>query len=49
VGEAAARAGVRALFTSEPTVRRRLIAGCLTLGRYAIQQWTAPQTTAAIA
>jgi peptidoglycan/xylan/chitin deacetylase (PgdA/CDA1 family) len=49
VAEVAAQAGVRALFTSEPTVRRRLIAGCLTLGRYAIQQWTAPQTAAAIA
>jgi peptidoglycan/xylan/chitin deacetylase (PgdA/CDA1 family) len=49
VAEAAAQAGVKALFTSEPTVRRRLIAGCLTLGRYAIQQWTTPQTAAAIA
>jgi len=49
VAEAAAQAGVRALFTSEPTVRRRQIAGCLTLGRYAIQRWTAPRTAAAIA
>jgi peptidoglycan/xylan/chitin deacetylase (PgdA/CDA1 family) len=49
VAEAAAQAGVKALFTSEPTVRRRLIAGCLILGRYAIQRWTAPQTAAAIA
>jgi peptidoglycan/xylan/chitin deacetylase (PgdA/CDA1 family) len=49
VAEAAAQAGVRSLFTSEPTVRRRQIAGCLTLGRYAIQRWTAPQTAAAIA
>jgi peptidoglycan/xylan/chitin deacetylase (PgdA/CDA1 family) len=49
VAEAAAQAGVRALFTSEPTVRRRQVAGCLTLGRYAIQRWTAPRTAAAIA
>jgi peptidoglycan/xylan/chitin deacetylase (PgdA/CDA1 family) len=49
VAEAAAQAGVRALFTSEPTASRRLIDGCLTLGRYAIQQWTAAQTAAAIA
>jgi len=49
VAEAAAQAGVKALFTSEPTVKRRMIAECLTLGRYAIQQWTAPQTAAAIA
>jgi peptidoglycan/xylan/chitin deacetylase (PgdA/CDA1 family) len=49
VAEAAAQAGVRALFTSEPTVRRRQIAGCLTLGRYAIRRWTAPRTASAIA
>jgi hypothetical protein len=49
VAEAAAQAGVRALFTSEPTVRRRRIAGCLTLGRYAVHRWTAPRTAAAIA
>ena len=49
VAEAAAQAGVRALFTSEPTVRGRQIAGCFTLGRYAVQRWTAPQTAAAIA
>ena len=49
VAEAAAQAGVRSLFTSEPTVRRRQIAGCLTLGRYAIQRWTLPRTAAAIA
>ena len=49
VVEAAAQAGVRALFTSEPTVRRRRIAGCLTLGRYAVHRRTAPLTAAAIA
>jgi len=49
VAEAAAQAGVRALFTSEPTVRRRQIAGCFTLGRYVIRRRTAPRTAAAIA
>jgi peptidoglycan/xylan/chitin deacetylase (PgdA/CDA1 family) len=49
VAEAAAQAGVRALFTSEPTVRRRQIAGCLILGRYSIRRWTAARTAAAIA
>jgi len=49
VAEAAAQAGVRALFTSEPSVRRRRIAGCLTLGRYVVHRWTAPRTAAAIA
>ena len=49
VVETAAQAGVRAIFTSEPTIRCRLVAGCLTLGRYAIQRWTAAQTAAAIA
>jgi peptidoglycan/xylan/chitin deacetylase (PgdA/CDA1 family) len=49
VAEAAAQAGVRALFTSEPTVTRRQIAGCFTLGRYAVQRWTAARTAAAIA
>jgi peptidoglycan/xylan/chitin deacetylase (PgdA/CDA1 family) len=49
VAEAAAQAGIRSLFTSEPTIRRRQIAGCLTLGRYAIQRWTSPRTAAAIA
>lgn len=48
VVEAAAQAGVRAIFTSEPTTRRSLVAGCLTLGRYAIKRWTAAQTAAAI-
>lgn len=49
VVEAAAQAGVKALFTSEPTVTRRQIAGCLALGRYAIRRRTTPRTAAAIA
>jgi len=49
VAEAAAQAGVRTLFISEPTVRRRQIAGCLILGRYSMRRWTAARTAAAIA
>ncbi|MGE0131188.1 MAG: polysaccharide deacetylase family protein [Blastocatellales bacterium] len=49
VAEAAAQAGVRALFTSEPTIKCEEVDGCLTLGRYAIKRWTTPQTAAAIA
>jgi hypothetical protein len=36
VAEAAAAAGVRALFTSEPTTRVTEVAGCLVLGRYTV-------------
>lgn len=49
VGEAAAAAGIRILFTSEPTVRHERIGNCLVLGRYAIQRWTLPKTAADIA
>ncbi len=37
VGRAAAQAGLRILFTSEPTMRTRFLDGCLVLGRYHIQ------------
>ena len=36
VAEAAAAAGIRALFTSEPTTRVTEVAGCLVLGRYTV-------------
>src|SRR5215471_5696284 len=49
VAEAAAQVGVRTLFISEPTVRRRQIAGYLILGRYSMRRWTAARTAAAIA
>jgi peptidoglycan/xylan/chitin deacetylase (PgdA/CDA1 family) len=49
VAEAAAQAGVRALFTSEPTIECEEFAGCLTLGRYATKRWTSAETAAAIA
>jgi peptidoglycan/xylan/chitin deacetylase (PgdA/CDA1 family) len=36
VAEAAAAAGIRALFTSEPTTRVTEVAGCIVLGRYTV-------------
>ena len=36
VAEAAAAAGIRALFTSEPTTQVTEVAGCLVLGRYTV-------------
>lgn len=40
VGEAAAEAGIRILFTSEPTSRLPAVEGCTVLGRYAIFRQT---------
>jgi peptidoglycan/xylan/chitin deacetylase (PgdA/CDA1 family) len=49
VAAAAAEAGLRLLYTSEPTARDWQ-AGPLTLrGRYTIQRWTRPHTAAALA
>ena len=36
VAQAAAAAGVRALFTSTPTTRPAVVDGCVVLGRYAV-------------
>lgn len=38
VAEAAAEAGIRALFTSEPTTRVQRVNGCLVLGRYFVRR-----------
>jgi peptidoglycan/xylan/chitin deacetylase (PgdA/CDA1 family) len=46
VAEAAAAAGIEALFTSEPTARCAEIDGCLVLGRYAIQRKMTPAIAA---
>jgi len=48
VAEAAARAGVRRLFTSEPTERVAEVGGCLVFGRYGVQRWTTPEAVAGI-
>jgi len=49
VAKAAAAAGIKALFTSEPTIKCAEINGCLVLGRYAIQRWTPPLIAAGMA
>src|SRR5687768_744419 len=40
VAELAAAAGVRVLFTSEPSTRLADIAGCTVIGRYTVRRWT---------
>jgi peptidoglycan/xylan/chitin deacetylase (PgdA/CDA1 family) len=49
VARAAARAGIRKLFTSEPTARTLKIDGCLIQGRYAIQRGDSASRAAALA
>jgi len=49
VALAAARSGLRVLFTSEPTVRPALVEGCLVAGRYSVMQGMSPESVAAIA
>ena len=46
---AAAEAGIRVLFTSEPVVRMEEVDGCLVIGRYSVQRWMAPAEAAGIA
>jgi peptidoglycan/xylan/chitin deacetylase (PgdA/CDA1 family) len=48
VARAAARAGVRILFNSEPTTSLRHVDGCLILGRYSIMRQTDAETAGAI-
>jgi peptidoglycan/xylan/chitin deacetylase (PgdA/CDA1 family) len=49
VAEAAALAGIRVLFTSEPTMATHMVGGCLVLGRYFVQRGMAPRVSAAFA
>jgi peptidoglycan/xylan/chitin deacetylase (PgdA/CDA1 family) len=49
VAEAAAQAGIRELFTSEPTSESQQIAGLTLRGRFAIHRWTTAKTAAALA
>lgn len=49
VAEAAARAGVEYLFTSEPTARARRVGGCTVLGRYTLYRGTSPAEAGALA
>ncbi len=49
VGQAAAAAGIRVLFTSEPTTRVGRTGECVLLGRYGIWRGMPPSTSGAIA
>ncbi len=49
VAEAAAQAGIRFLFTSEPTMRPHTVRDCLVLGRYFVQRGMPPSVAAGFA
>ena len=49
VAEAASAAGIRALFTSDPTTKCRWVGNLVVLGRYTIQRGMAPHTAASLA
>jgi peptidoglycan/xylan/chitin deacetylase (PgdA/CDA1 family) len=49
VAEAAARAGITTLFTSEPVSRPKQIQGCLVVGRFSVMRDTPPARAAALA
>lgn len=49
VAEAAARAGITWLFTSEPTTGTREMSGVTVFGRFTIKRWTTAETAAALA
>ncbi|MBK8313130.1 MAG: polysaccharide deacetylase family protein [Acidobacteria bacterium] len=49
VAQAAAAAGIKVLFTSEPVVRIDNVDGCLVIGRYSIQRWMPPAVAAGLA
>ncbi|HEY2250587.1 MAG TPA: polysaccharide deacetylase family protein, partial [Planctomycetaceae bacterium] len=49
VAQAAAQAGIRTLFTSEPTVRQTTVDGCAVVGRYSIDRSVSARQMAAIA
>src|SRR4051812_39769593 len=49
VAEAAAKAGITQLFTSEPAAGSRSAFGLTLVGRFAIQKWTSATTAAALA
>jgi peptidoglycan/xylan/chitin deacetylase (PgdA/CDA1 family) len=48
VASAAAAAGIRALFTSEPVTRIGTVDGCLVIGRFSVQQGVSPQWVASV-
>lgn len=48
VAAAAAEAGIRVLFTSEPVTRTRKVDGCLLIGRFSVQQGVSAESVAAL-
>jgi peptidoglycan/xylan/chitin deacetylase (PgdA/CDA1 family) len=48
VASAAARTGIRVLFTSEPVTRTATVDGCLVVGRFSIQQGVSEDWVAAV-
>jgi hypothetical protein len=48
VAAAAARAGIRTLFTSEPVTSTRIVDGCLVVGRFTVQRDTSEQRVASL-
>ena len=48
VGEAAAAAGLKVLFTSDPTTACHVVDGCRVLGRYILREWSAAETAGAL-
>jgi peptidoglycan/xylan/chitin deacetylase (PgdA/CDA1 family) len=49
VARAAASVGMKALFSSEPVTRVRVVDGCLVLGRFTLQRGAPPEVAASIA
>jgi peptidoglycan/xylan/chitin deacetylase (PgdA/CDA1 family) len=49
VAQAAARAGITVLFTSEPVSTPCHVDGCTVIGRYAVNRYTQPSTAAGLA
>ena len=49
VGEAAARAGMKLLFTSAPTTRCDVVDLCRVLGRYTLRSWSSAKTASRLA
>jgi peptidoglycan/xylan/chitin deacetylase (PgdA/CDA1 family) len=49
VAETAADAGIRALFTSSPTMRSHTVGECRVLGRYTLRRWSSARTAATLA
>jgi len=49
VASAAARAGIRVLFNSEPVTGSHTVDGCLVLGRFCVRRGVPPEWAAAVA